>query len=165
MSITKSSGSVFEDIGFRPAEATVLEMRSTLMLSIMKEIAKRRMSQTEAAKLFGVTQPRISDLKRGKMALFTVESLIEMLVNAGISVSMTVESFAAVATGYGEYMEEPPVVHNGRTSKPVVPPVESYSRAGRARSVSRESMSISSTGKENYHSEGAGYYAEEEIHT
>jgi predicted XRE-type DNA-binding protein len=101
MSITKSSGSVFEDIGFRPAEATVLEMRSTLMLTIMKEIAKRRMSQTEAAKLFGVTQPRISDLKRRKIALFTVESLIEMLVNAGISVSMTVESFTAIATGYG----------------------------------------------------------------
>jgi hypothetical protein len=57
------------------------------------------------------------------------------------------------------------VVHNGRIFKPVVPPVDSNSRAGRAHSISRDSRSIPFTGEEKYHTEGARYYAQEEVHT
>ena len=91
MNVIESSGDVFEDVGFDKPEAALLELRSSLMIAITKEIKKRQINQTQAAKLFGVTQPRISDLKRGKIDLFSLESLIEMLTRAGSVVAITVD--------------------------------------------------------------------------
>ena len=57
--------------------------------SLSKLIDARGLTQAEAAVLFGVTQPRISDLKRGKIALFSIDSLVEMLGHAGVRVLFT----------------------------------------------------------------------------
>lgn len=91
MEITPSSGNVFQDLGFPPEEAENLKIRSTLMISIRKLIESRGLKQAEAAELFGVTQPRISDLVRGKVELFSIDGLVNMLAHAGLRVELTVQ--------------------------------------------------------------------------
>ena len=59
------------------------------MIELSKLIESRGLTQAQAARLFGVTQPRISDLKRGKIDLFSIDSLVEMLGHAGVRVSFT----------------------------------------------------------------------------
>jgi predicted XRE-type DNA-binding protein len=86
--ITPSSGNVFKDLGFGEDEAEHLRIRSTLMIAVRKLIEDRRLTQAEAAKLFGVTQPRISNLVRGRIDLFSIDILIDMLARAGIHVEL-----------------------------------------------------------------------------
>lgn len=90
MKFEESSGNVFTDLGFDEDEAANLLIRSKLMVEIKKYIERERLTQAEAAKLFGVTQPRISDLKRGKIEIFTVDTLIKMLSRIGMTVSVRV---------------------------------------------------------------------------
>ena len=82
--ITPSSGNVFLDLGFSEEEAAHLELRSSLMFTIRKLMQDRNLTQIKAAQLFGVTQPRISDLVRGRVDLFGSNSLVDMLARAGI---------------------------------------------------------------------------------
>lgn len=86
----ESSGNVFSDLGFEPDEAQNLRIRADLMIEISKLIEARNLTQTAAAELLKVTQPRISDLVRGKIDRFSVDSLIEMLGHAGARVSIVV---------------------------------------------------------------------------
>jgi predicted XRE-type DNA-binding protein len=95
--IQASSGNVFSDLGFSPEEAQNLKVRSDLMIELAKLIEAKGLTQAAAAKLLGVTQPRVSDLVRGKIDRFSVDSLIEMLGHAGASVSFTVELRSQVA--------------------------------------------------------------------
>ena len=88
--ITPSSGNVFADLGFGDNEAEHLRIRSTLMGAIRKLIEDRGATQAEAARLFGVTQPRISNLIRGRIDLFSVDTLIAMLSRAGVHVDIVV---------------------------------------------------------------------------
>jgi len=87
--LRRSNGNVFKDLGFDPEEAQNLKVRSELMIELSKLIDARGLTQSDAAKLFGVTQPRISDLKRGKIDRFSIDSLVEMLGHAGVRVSFT----------------------------------------------------------------------------
>lgn len=89
--ITVSTGNVFDDLGFPKEEAENLRIRSILMGSIRSIIEREGMTQAQAAKLFGVTQPRISDLVRGKIELFSIDGLVNMLASAGRHVAVTVE--------------------------------------------------------------------------
>ena len=93
--ITPSGGNVFEDLGFPPAEAQNLLMRSQLMTAVMNVIERRSLTQVQAAKVFGVSQPRISDLVRGKIDRFTLDALVNMLTHAGIKVTLFVGRTAA----------------------------------------------------------------------
>lgn len=86
----RSSGDVFQDLGFSPEESAHLRIRSELMRAARKVIDERRLTQAKAAALFGVTQPRVSDLVRGKMSLFSIDGLIAMLSAAGVRVEMRV---------------------------------------------------------------------------
>ncbi|MBF0293324.1 MAG: XRE family transcriptional regulator [Nitrospinae bacterium] len=86
----KSSGNVFLDLGFPKEEAENLRIRSRLMIEVKCLIEREKLTQAKAAKLFGVTQPRISDLKRGKIDVFSVDMLIKMLARAGLSVNVRV---------------------------------------------------------------------------
>ena len=81
-----AGGNVFADLGFPAAEAENLKIRSFLMGELASPIAARRLTQVAAAELCGVSQPRISDLVRGKIGLFTSDSLVNMLANAGVGV-------------------------------------------------------------------------------
>jgi predicted XRE-type DNA-binding protein len=80
---TKSSGNVFVDLGFDPAEAAVLQMRSNLMSDLRLYIEKQKLTQVEAAKRLGIAQSRVSDLVRGKWDKFSLEMLITLEARLG----------------------------------------------------------------------------------
>ena len=92
MKVTKSSGNVFLDLGFSPAESRNLRMRSQLMTALRKFIEKENLTQAEAAKRLKVTQPRISDLTRGKISRFSLDTLVNMLTDAGVEVDLRVKA-------------------------------------------------------------------------
>jgi len=89
MKLTRSSGNVFKDLGFPAEEAEHLKIRSNMMAHLRELIASRGLKQADAAALFGVTQPRVSDLVRGKIDLFSIDTLIDMLSHAGVKVKFT----------------------------------------------------------------------------
>ena len=88
----KSGGNVFRDIGFKPEEAASLKIRADLMIKLSEIIEQRKLTQARAAKLLGVTQPRVSDLVRGKIDLFSIDTLIDMISRAGGAVQVTVRA-------------------------------------------------------------------------
>ena len=93
----RSSGNVFRDLGFLPQEAEHLKIRSDLMIRLSKLIEARGLTQAQAAELFGVTQPRVSDLVRGKIDRFSIDTLIAMLGHAGVKVQIVVGRSTKVA--------------------------------------------------------------------
>lgn len=86
--MTPSSGNVFADLGFDREEAEHLRIRSDLMIAVRKIIEARSLTQARAAELFGVTQPRISNLVHGKIDLFSIDTLVDMLARAGVHVEI-----------------------------------------------------------------------------
>ncbi|MEO5740658.1 MAG: XRE family transcriptional regulator [Vicinamibacterales bacterium] len=90
--MTRSSGNVFSDLGFPAPEAANLQLRSALMIQLRKRLTARSASQAQAARLLGVSQPRISDLYRGKIERFSVDTLIAMLDKTGADVRVSVRS-------------------------------------------------------------------------
>ena len=90
--ITRSSGNIFEDLGFPFEEAEYLKIRSTLMIHLRKTIEAKGLKQAEAAKLLGVTQPRVSDLYKGKIHLFSIDTLVDMLAHVGVHIKLVVGS-------------------------------------------------------------------------
>jgi predicted XRE-type DNA-binding protein len=86
--------SVWDAIEDTTGEAAHMKARSELMMAIAENIRKNGLTQAEAAKLFGVTQPRVSDLVRGKIDLFSIDTLVEMLAAAGMRVEMTLKKAA-----------------------------------------------------------------------
>ena len=95
--VRRSSGNVFKDLGFSEDEAENLKIRADLMIELTQLIEAEGLTQAAAARLLGVTQPRISDLTRGKIERFSVDTLIEMLGHAGASVSVVVTPRSQVA--------------------------------------------------------------------
>lgn len=95
--IHRSTGNVFRDVGFPPEEAENLRVRSELMIQVRTTLERRKLTQAAAAKVFGVTQPRISDLVRGRIELFSIDGLINMLAHAGIRVSIVMKRSRQVA--------------------------------------------------------------------
>ena len=89
-----STGNIFRDIGFDDAEAENLKLRSTLMQRIEKFVKQSNMTQSEAASVLGVTQPRLNQLLKGKIQLFSLDALVNMLANAGMRVTLTVKRAA-----------------------------------------------------------------------
>ena len=73
LKVTRSSGNVFRDLGFASGEAEHLLVRSDVMIKVQKLIASRRLKQAEVAKILHITQPRVSDLLRGRIDLFSTE--------------------------------------------------------------------------------------------
>ena len=86
--VTRSSGNVFRDLGFPPDKAEHLLVRADLMIWLEKELASRGLKQAQAAKLLGITQPRVSDLLRGRVELFSADALIDMLARLGVKVRL-----------------------------------------------------------------------------
>ena len=90
-----STSNVFRDLGFGAEEAVNLKVRAMLMVELEKYIQEKHLTQKRAAERLGVTQPRISDLTRGKIELFSVDTLITMLTHAGLKVDVRVRRSAA----------------------------------------------------------------------
>ena len=95
--IRRSSGNVFKDLGFPPEEAAHLLIRTDLMLEIKLILKERRLTQAKAAKLLGVSQPRVSDLVRARIDLFSIDTLVALLARLGVSVSLRTRRSRRVA--------------------------------------------------------------------
>ena len=89
--VTPSTGNVFRDLGFSKEESEHLLVRADLLIQVQKAIASRRLKQAEAAKVLRVTQPRVSDLLRGRIDLFSTDALIDMLARLGVGVRLVVK--------------------------------------------------------------------------
>ncbi len=89
-----SAENVFRDLGFDDAAAENLKLRSTLMQRVEKFVKQSNMTQSEAASVLGVTQPRLNQLLKGKIQLFSLDALVNMLANAGMRVTLTVKKAA-----------------------------------------------------------------------
>ncbi|MFC1530628.1 helix-turn-helix domain-containing protein [Gemmatimonadota bacterium] len=85
----RGKANVFQDLGFDPEESENLRVRGDLMIELSRLIENKGWTQEEAAEIMGVTQPRISDLVRGKIDRFSIDSLVSMLGSAGIKVRVT----------------------------------------------------------------------------
>lgn len=92
--IIESSGNVFLDLGFDKVEAENLMIRSKLMAAIKAYIESEGITQGQAAERFGVSQPRISEIYQGKIDLFSVDKLINMLAKVGQHVDVTIHKAA-----------------------------------------------------------------------
>jgi predicted XRE-type DNA-binding protein len=95
--VEKSTGNVFRDIGFSTEDAASLRIRAELMLKLSEILKQRDLTQAAAAKLMGVTQPRVSDLVRGKLDLFSIDTLIDMISRAGGQVRVAVRGVRKAA--------------------------------------------------------------------
>lgn len=91
---TERFASVWDAISESPAEAENMKLRSSLMIALTEHIKHEGLTQAQAAKLLGVSQPRISDLNRGKIDLFSIDTLINMLSAAGLHVEVRVAKAA-----------------------------------------------------------------------
>lgn len=94
---SKAVRNVFVDAGFPQLEAESLRVRSDLMIELIRIVRSRRMPQKDAASLFGVSQPRVSDLMTGKIDKFSIDALVEMLSRAGRRVQVATKSARRVA--------------------------------------------------------------------
>ena len=86
--------SVWDAIEGQPAEAENMKLRSELMIALKQRIAQLELSQAQAAKQLGVTQPRVSDLLRGKINLFGLDALVNMASAVGLRVDLQVRESA-----------------------------------------------------------------------
>ena len=86
----KRFANVWDAIEDTPEEAENMKLRSVLLTALKNQITRTEMSQAQAAKIFGVTQPRVSDLMRGKINLFGLDALVNMATAAGLHVEIRV---------------------------------------------------------------------------
>ena len=91
MSARKRFSSVWDAIEDTPLQAAGMRARSELLMALQAWVKSSGMIQAEAATLFGITQPRMSDLMRGKISLFGLESLLNMATVAGLEPHITIK--------------------------------------------------------------------------
>lgn len=85
-----SSESVYADLGFKNHEE--METKSNLVMEISKVIKKKKLTQTEAAEIFGISQPKLSELLSGRFRGYSIERLIHFLNEIGQDVDIIVKS-------------------------------------------------------------------------
>ena len=90
----KRFANVWDAIEDTPAQAENMKLRSALIMALKDHITRTGLNQSETAKLLGVTQPRISDLMRGKINSFGLDMLVKMAVAAGLRVKIQVKKAA-----------------------------------------------------------------------
>jgi len=92
--ITKSSGNVFLDLGFPPHEAAVMLLRAQLAEALRSWMEQEALTQASAAKKLGISQPRVSEITRGKVELLSLDYLVGLCAKAGIPVKMRLAALA-----------------------------------------------------------------------
>ena len=94
MTNTKVYANVWDAIEPDPAKAENLKLRSSLMLALKRQIERQGLTQAQAAKIFGVTQPRVSNLIHGKIDAFGLDMLVKMATAAGLRITMRIKKAA-----------------------------------------------------------------------
>jgi predicted XRE-type DNA-binding protein len=88
------SDNVFRDLGFPEAEAQNMMLRGNLVIHIRKIIDKLGITQAEAAKRVGITQPRMNDLIKNRTHKFTLDALVNVAAQLGYAVKLSVKKVA-----------------------------------------------------------------------
>ena len=96
MTTAKRYQSVWDAIEEQPVEPESLKVRAALMAELAAYIDHEGLTQAQAARRFGVTQPRISDLVRGKIDLFSIDTLVNMLSAASLHLDVVVRPAKAI---------------------------------------------------------------------
>lgn len=91
---SSNADDVFEQVGFNPSEAASLRLRAAMMNALIAELERKGLTQSKAASALGVSQPRVSDLMRGKLHLFSIDTLVTLLSALGLRVDMKVRRAA-----------------------------------------------------------------------
>jgi predicted XRE-type DNA-binding protein len=87
--------SVWDALEDSSAEAANMKARATLMAALQEAIASWKLTQVEAAKKLGVTQPRMNDLLRGRIDKFSLDALMLLASSAGLTIEWRVVQNAA----------------------------------------------------------------------
>lgn len=90
----QSFANVWDALENTPAEAANMSMRSALLIAIEQKVRDWNVTQTEAASRLGITQPRLSDLLRGRIANFSLDALVELAGKVGLSVRLDIADAA-----------------------------------------------------------------------
>jgi predicted XRE-type DNA-binding protein len=90
----RSFDTVWDALAETPQEARSMTLRSTLMVAVEQQVRGWNVTQAEAAKRLGITQPRLNDLLRGRITNFSLEALIDLGVQAGLSVHLEIGAAA-----------------------------------------------------------------------
>jgi predicted XRE-type DNA-binding protein len=91
LKMTRSSGNVFRDVGFAPGESEHLLVRADLMIKVQKLIESKNLSQAALAKSLRISKPRVNDLLRGRIDLFSTDTLIDILARLGVRVRLVLK--------------------------------------------------------------------------
>jgi predicted XRE-type DNA-binding protein len=83
--------SIWDAIEDTPTQAENMRLRSSLMMALEDHIQRSGMTQAEAARVLGVTQPRLADLMRGKIDIFDLDALVSMTATAGLRVRLSID--------------------------------------------------------------------------
>jgi predicted XRE-type DNA-binding protein len=106
-----SSGSVYKQLGFKNYKE--METKATLVIEIISAIKKKKLTQTTAAKILGISQPKLSGLLSGQFRGYSVERLIHFLNELGKDVDIVVK------TKPRNRLARVNVYHSGSTSSPI----------------------------------------------
>jgi predicted XRE-type DNA-binding protein len=86
----KRFASVWDAIEDSAPEAASMRLRAELANEIIERLRARKLTQAKAAELIGVTQPRVSDLMRGRLNLFSLDSLVDIADRIGLRTRVVV---------------------------------------------------------------------------
>ena len=86
--VGESGGNIFSDLGFPPHEAVVLLLRAELTEALRQWMESEGLTQAQAAKRLGITQPRVSEIMRGKIELMSLNYMVGLCAKAGVSVEV-----------------------------------------------------------------------------
>lgn len=87
---------IFDVIADSPADAADLQFRADLMLTLRKLLEERKLRQADIAEALGVSQPRVSELMRGKIDLFSADKLIGLLARLDVRLRPSVDASGRV---------------------------------------------------------------------
>ena len=90
----RGSDNIFADLGFPPGEAENLKMRSDLMLGIEVFYRRSGLTQAQAAKRLGITQPRLNALLKSRIEQFSLDALVNIANRAGLDVRLVIRKAA-----------------------------------------------------------------------
>ena len=96
MNMTRGSSNVFVDLGVNAEEAQNLLLRSQTMMAISCWYKESGLTQVQAARILGMTQPRLNQLLKGKIGEFSLDALVNMATRAGMRVGLTIRPVAGV---------------------------------------------------------------------
>jgi predicted XRE-type DNA-binding protein len=85
---------VWDALEDSPADAANMTMRSNLLIAIEREVRGWKLTQSDAAARLGITQPRLNDLLKGKIAKFSLDALVELAGHAGLTVRLDIATAA-----------------------------------------------------------------------